>query len=401
MKEENHNEYITTLENSIAFLEKEIESLKSDISNREESEIEAFPINMYPEPKLMLCNSKPEAEAITFEYLSNIYSILECLLIKTGSLEKPTCVAFESYNVSMLDAFISLEESGVINWLYSKSDPLVIPNLKDENSSKPTFLILVPLLVKSERYLFIAKTTVRANSISEKDLSTVSNISYNLLVWILFNTTGNEDSESLRSELKSQNKLPLQIDTKLELNLKAGLKSIFNNSQLIEKGIGDRSQRLEHIQQITRSILSLLESKQKANDLGSIIELWKELLVNEGIVIELDINSYFSEQLKTSVLTGLIDNIIAFASSRYDSQSKVYLFIDKASGHERIVVKCDMLHLGLIDEVNKANYNTLDLPENLVTIFDTIYPSGYYLTISEGSGKTVFSISQDSDDVEK
>jgi|GEM_PF-5396492 len=394
----NEQEYIESLENSIDFLKREIEKLRESRDERREKDIQEFLDSTMPEPLFYKCNSIPETETVLFEYLSQKYSALEAIIISFTNDQSYVVYALDKYNVSLSGEYKKLSESGVIDWLFTNSSPVIIPNLTDENSSKPTSLILCPFDGTLGKFLLIVKTSLIPESLTDKELEVISRISSNGLLRIISEKLSEEPGNQLANETKTVSDYSLlllcRVRKHLDRFLKIHLQGIESNVSFIKRDVGNRLRRINGIENDLEEMKDLLHMDHSSIDLTRFIRIWEEVLKNEGIDFVSDYKKEFDKISPSPELLFLADMILEFSYQRYEGEGDIKLFRNNNLNLLMLTIKTQLMRLGHSEPITNHNYEMIQLPADLVKIFITAGEIGYYLTITEENDSTFFEVTR-------
>lgn len=399
MSESNQDiEYIKSLEESIDYLKSELDKLRQSSSAENKRAIEEFPEDKMPEPLFHLCASSAEVETLLFEFISHELKALEAVFIKLDDHGKPVVFAMEAYNVSLKKNYDGLIESGVAEWLFQNSGPVMIPSLKDENTSKPTSLILAPLDSALGKFVFIAKSPLPPRSEKAAELERISRVAFTALLRLQV------DKLRIENEFLSQNTgigtldYPLLLQSRIRHHINRSVKgyisAIESNAQLIKKQVGDVGKRSEGLIRDAKAATVISDSENGFIDLERFVYIWGLLLQNEGIHIVASKGEGEALKSLSPKLLLLADMIVEFSYPRYEDRGEIKLFGNKNLEKLLLTVKTQSMHLGVSEPITNDNYREATLPSDLMRIFVITDEIGYYLTITEEAGSTYYEIHQ-------
>ncbi len=253
---EDREEHIRALELTVQYLKGEIDSLKSQLSDKTNYSA-LIPLSASEKSAMELTNCKSEAELLdkTHAILAKYYSAVESnFYIKTDNGDFHPLNSSEA--PSQLDKQIyHLEEQGILDWVFEEKSLKVIPNL-DETANKQSSLIIYPIFSLDKPIgVFLAGSALDSSLFSSEMLGSLANslgvvcaTAHNMLV-IREKSSIQNKFEIISSQLMQTSLLMSvgEIAGTISREMESPIKIIQANNDLIQRGIGNVERRSEII----------------------------------------------------------------------------------------------------------------------------------------------------------
>ncbi|MCX6147948.1 MAG: ATP-binding protein [Candidatus Kapabacteria bacterium] len=305
-------EYIHTLEMSVVLLQKEIENLRAQLNLKENKESQPIHLKTNTDysklvTKFNNCKSNEELLEVVFNKIGKSYSLLEINLYFYNYQKTIEPISINTGYSTLNNLVMRFEEQGILDWVSNEKIVSIIHNLDDEFENTPTFIVLVPILAKENVIGFlIGRTSKDKDLFNETELNELSLIA-EYAAYATDNLRGKVEIEKMNHKLSGLSHQMLEtsrmatigeLTTSISKEFENPLKIIKGNLDLIDKGVGNQTRRLdiikeqiEKMMQVQSKILSIstvdFEEIEEKLNICTVID--NILMISESQFVEEDI----------------------------------------------------------------------------------------------------------------
>jgi hypothetical protein len=324
------NEYIKSLEISVQLLQREIENLRTQLTeSRAQGDIEQVANSDNPYSILSKFNSRISLIKKLDQILDEKFNFLENSIFEVDHKSK----LIPYYSDPKLDSFYkyskNLEEDGIIDWVAGTGEIQIVPNLEESTEKTVVNNVIYYIRIKGFRdSVFIAKTTKSKTQFSPlvlKDLEKLITATTILLDNIISKEEIKKINEDIAEKSHSNSGASIyNIATGVVENIYQALGIIDANVKMIESGIGDSKRRVELINENSNKIretgkkfINLLYDNNSVrnkdslkNIINDVIFLIKSQLLRDGIKILDNLDEKINVTINIAFLEKTILNIL-------------------------------------------------------------------------------------------
>lgn len=410
------NEYIKSLEISVQLLQREIDSLRQQLTKaRANEDLEKIESSDNPYSILSDITSRKSLVKKLDEILNEKFDFLENSIFEVDHNSK----LIPYFNDPNLESFYkfseNLEEDGIIDWVSETGEIQVVPNLEESTERTVVNSVIYCIKIKGFRdSVFIAKTTKSKTQFSNETLSELKELLSATAV-LLDNIISKEEIKKInkRIEKKSSDsndtKNIFNIATGVVENIYQALGIIDANVKMIESGIGDSGRRVELINENSNKIretgkkfLNLLnESKSNRteeklkNITADVIFLIRSQLLRDGIKIFDDIDEDLKIKGNIAFVEKVILTIILIIRDTLKDGGVINISANRNKNHTILKIADNGLGLPIEDVTvfnlgNKVTGEKEELFEKISSINSSLkkYSSKIEISSVERSGTT-------------
>ncbi len=377
------DEYIKSLEKSVSILQKEINSLKENQKNS----------------KSPILQSIKKYDFLNFENIPKVLEKLHNCINSEINIVESTLLFFNKNKklIKNSDSPISeimqtnisyLEEEGITDWIISRNEPKIIPNLNLAGVTTGSNFLLIPVLILNKsRGLFIASTNKTEDDINSRELLSeicnnaalvvdyISEINQNFLI--------SEKLKNLEKTIVSNAGLisVAEITHAITYELEEPIKVINGHLNMLENGIGNTESRIKiikkHFEKIDNVITKLQNIEDDEKDdfalysitdiIQEVIKLMHSQMLSEDIKIKfINESEKIKIKCKYNLMVQLFLDIFIFQKNRMPDGGTISISITGQSN--KIIITIIDTGIGLDENFKSQIFEPLQ-SDNTVNLF--------------------------------
>lgn len=366
-------EYIKSLETSVRLLQKEVDTLRSQISTDKNSEVilSGASFNFFE------FSEYSEIIEKLHELINDIIQINECNVLFLDASDKLFSFEGTYFSDMMNDNINYLEEEGITDWVLTQNNVKVIPNLNLNGTSVAKFFIIVPLFIKNIPVgICVAGTDLAPHELTENQYNEIFTVCNNASIAI-DNIRSKKEINVMNNKL---NELQKKMVSSAKLISKAEIANVITNEiseplkvmeahlEMLESGIGDTTHRVQTIKlqfEKFRSVIEklnelseyrteeTLEDHDLKNILDSVFSIISSQLQRDGIKLQMQFDSHnLIIKCQRSQIEQLFIDIFLFQRDRMPDGGKISLNCSIARNIVSIIIIDDAIG---VDDINEKN----------------------------------------------
>ncbi|MDC1067526.1 ATP-binding protein [Candidatus Kapabacteria bacterium] len=286
------NEYIKSLEISVQLLQREIESLRDQLtSKRVSNNQDTLSDQANPYKLLSEIDSRDLLVKKLDSILNSTFNFLENSIFEYDQNSKLQPYYFNSNLEDFYTYCESLEEEGIIDWASDSEGLHIFPNLEESTETRVINNVIYFIKLKGFREsVFIAKTTLSKDYFNKDVTKSLSEL-LSAAAIILDNIISKEEILNINKNIELQGESEvhpssmLNISTSVVEYIYQSLGIIDANVKMIESGIGDTKRRIDiindnstKIREIGKKFINLIKNKDGNNTDGSLYEIVQDVV---------------------------------------------------------------------------------------------------------------------------